>query len=64
MSENDPTFTTAPDVPDPVVDTEPAAEPAPDANTEEDVDAMLAGERPIVLPPAGPQTGVAVPPLK
>lgn len=46
--------------PDPVVATAPQAEPAPDDI--EDVDAQLLEERPAVLPPAGPMTGVVPPP--
>jgi hypothetical protein len=46
--------------PDPVVSTAPHAGPAPD--DVEDVDAQLLVERPAVLPPAGPMTGVIPPP--
>ncbi|MBT0993887.1 hypothetical protein KIN34_06250 [Cellulomonas sp. DKR-3] len=46
--------------PDPVKSTAPQAPPAPD--DVEDVDAQLLEERPAVLPPAGPMTGVVPPP--
>ncbi|GEA81762.1 hypothetical protein [Cellulomonas uda] len=69
MSDNDPTVTPPTpshvvpgDAPDPVVSTAPSAPPAPDEGREEDVDELLSQERPVVIPPAGPQTGVAVPP--
>lgn len=70
MSENDPTFTPPTpshvvpgDRPDPVVSTAPTATPAA-GDRNEDVDDMLSDERPVVLPPGGPQTGVVIPPVK
>ncbi|GEA85904.1 MAG: hypothetical protein NVV70_11520 [Cellulomonas sp.] len=71
MSENDQPVTPPwPDrvvpggAPDPVAATAPVAPPPPDAPDQGDPDALLQEERPIVLPPAGPQTGVVTPPLQ
>ena len=71
MSENDQTATPPwPDhvvpgsAPDPVVETAPVAPPAPETTHGDDVDELLTEERPVIMPPAGPQAGVVIPPVE
>ncbi|CAM5785117.1 hypothetical protein [Cellulomonas persica] len=71
MSENDETFTppvphhvVSGGAPDPVKATEPVAPPALDETEAGDEGERGGANRPTIMPPTGPQSGVVIPPVE